>query len=90
MIVRDQARGVYGIDPSVSSTRGVPAVSISAAPQGGAELDLDGGDEPITSRTGSHPHKGPALVPISAGYVARVQLLQCRIQIVQALLNILV
>ena len=49
-VIRDQARGIYGLDPSVSSTRGVPAVSISAARGGGAELDLDGGDEPITSR----------------------------------------
>jgi cell division transport system ATP-binding protein len=28
-IVRDQARGIYGTDPTPSSTRGVPAVSVS-------------------------------------------------------------
>jgi cell division transport system ATP-binding protein len=28
-VVRDQARGIYGIDPSPSSTRGVPVVSVA-------------------------------------------------------------
>ncbi len=28
-VVRDQARGIYGIDPSPSTTRGVPAVSLA-------------------------------------------------------------
>ena len=48
-VIRDQARGIYGLDPSVSSTRGVPAVSISAtrAALGDPESELD---EPITSR----------------------------------------
>jgi ABC-type methionine transport system ATPase subunit len=29
-IIRDQARGIYGIDPSPSTTRGVPAVSLAS------------------------------------------------------------
>ncbi|MGA3351921.1 MAG: cell division ATP-binding protein FtsE [Acidimicrobiales bacterium] len=49
-VIRDQARGIYGLDPSVSSTRGVPAVSISAARAGQVEFDLGEGNEPITSR----------------------------------------
>jgi cell division transport system ATP-binding protein len=28
-VIRDQARGIYGIDPSPSSTRGVPVVSVA-------------------------------------------------------------
>jgi hypothetical protein len=49
-VIRDQARGIYGLDPTVSSTRGIPAVSISAMRAGSAELDLDDLDEPVTSR----------------------------------------
>jgi len=49
-IIRDQARGIYGLDPTVSSTRGVPAVSISAVRAGSIEADHDYPSEPITSR----------------------------------------
>ncbi|HTX00791.1 MAG TPA: cell division ATP-binding protein FtsE [Acidimicrobiales bacterium] len=36
-VVRDQARGIYGIDPSPSTTRGVPAVSLSGNGHGNGE-----------------------------------------------------
>jgi hypothetical protein len=49
-IIRDQARGIYGLDPMASSTRGVPVVAVSAVRAGSAELDLDDADEPVTSR----------------------------------------
>ena len=37
-VIRDQARGIYGLDPTVSSTRGVPAVSIAATRAGSGDL----------------------------------------------------
>ncbi|MGD1011327.1 MAG: cell division ATP-binding protein FtsE [Acidimicrobiales bacterium] len=50
-VIRDQARGIYGLDPTVSSTRGVPVVTAPTVTAGLAELGLhDDGDEPITSR----------------------------------------
>jgi hypothetical protein len=48
-VIRDQARGIYGLDPSVSTTRGVPAVSISAV-RAGSTFDFDEPGEPVTSR----------------------------------------
>jgi energy-coupling factor transporter ATP-binding protein EcfA2 len=49
-VIRDQARGIYGLDPTVSSTRGVPVVGVSAVRAGSADLDLDDAAEPVTSR----------------------------------------
>src|SRR5271165_175169 len=49
-IIRDQARGIYGLDPSASSTRGVPAVAVSAVRAGSTELGSEGMDEPVRSR----------------------------------------
>ena len=67
-VIRDQARGIYGLDPTVSATRGVPAVSISAARAGSVDLDIDdaerAGHEPPGGRPGT---QRPALMPISAG-----------------------
>jgi energy-coupling factor transporter ATP-binding protein EcfA2 len=49
-VIRDQARGIYGLDPTVSATRGVPAVSISAVRAGSVDLGTDDAEEPVTSR----------------------------------------
>jgi hypothetical protein len=49
-VIRDQARGIYGLDPTVSSTRGVPVVAVSAIRAGSADLDPDDPGEPLTSR----------------------------------------
>ena len=49
-VIRDQARGIYGLDPTVSSTRGVPAVTIAAARAGSGDLDFAEANEPVTSR----------------------------------------
>ena len=49
-VIRDQTRGIYGLDPTVSSTRGVPVVGVSAVRAGSADLDLDDAAEPVTSR----------------------------------------
>ncbi len=49
-VIRDQARGIYGLDPTVSSTRGVPVVAVSALRAGSADLDPDDPGEPVTSR----------------------------------------
>jgi cell division transport system ATP-binding protein len=49
-VIRDQARGIYGLDPTVSSTRGVPVVSVSAIRAGSADSDGDDSGEPVTSR----------------------------------------
>ena len=48
-VIRDQARGIYGLDPA-TSTRGVPAVAVSAGRAGTTEMPIDGADEPVTSR----------------------------------------
>src|ERR1035438_5389044 len=47
-IIRDQARGIYGLAPMAASTLGVPVVAVSAVRAGSAELDLDDADEPVT------------------------------------------
>ena len=47
-VIRDQARGIYGLDPATSS-RGVPAVAV-AARAGASEMASEGATEPITSR----------------------------------------
>jgi cell division transport system ATP-binding protein len=49
-IIRDQARGIYGLDPMASSTRGVPAVSIAASRAGSLGDDPDYPAETATSR----------------------------------------
>jgi ABC-type methionine transport system ATPase subunit len=49
-VIRDQVRGIYGLDPGASNTRGVPAVSITAARAGSDEADHDYAGEPVTSR----------------------------------------
>ncbi len=38
-IVRDQARGIYGLDPTPSGTRGIPAVAAAADRLGGLGLE---------------------------------------------------
>ena len=50
-VIRDQARGIYGLDPMLSTTRGVPVVSVTA-PRAATDLDLDleDADEPVSSR----------------------------------------
>ena len=42
-VIRDQARGIYGLDPSPSTTRGIPAVSLAAGLGAslGAAAELD-------------------------------------------------
>ena len=47
-VIRDQARGIYGLDPATS--RGVPAVAVSAGRAGMTEMPTDGADGPVTSR----------------------------------------
>jgi cell division transport system ATP-binding protein len=49
-IIRDQARGIYGLDPMASSTRGVPSVSIAASRAGSVGADPDYPAETATSR----------------------------------------
>jgi cell division transport system ATP-binding protein len=49
-IIRDQARGIYGLDPMASSTRGVPSVSIAASRAGSVGADPDYPVETATSR----------------------------------------
>jgi ABC-type methionine transport system ATPase subunit len=49
-VIRDQARGIYGLDPTLSSTRGVPAVSITAARAGSGEAAPAAAGEPAPSR----------------------------------------
>jgi cell division transport system ATP-binding protein len=49
-VIRDQARGIYGLDPTASSTRGVPAVSVSAVRAELAGVDPDDEDELVASR----------------------------------------
>jgi energy-coupling factor transporter ATP-binding protein EcfA2 len=48
-VIRDQARGIYGLDPT-TSTRGVPVVAVSAVRAGSTDLDPDDEDGPVTSR----------------------------------------
>ncbi|MFZ2057268.1 MAG: cell division ATP-binding protein FtsE [Acidimicrobiales bacterium] len=49
-VIRDQARGIYGLDPTASSTRGVPVVSVSAVRAELAGADPDDEDELVASR----------------------------------------
>jgi len=49
-VICDQERGIYGLDPTPSTTRGVPAVAVSAVRAGPSDLAIDGSDEPVTSR----------------------------------------
>ena len=47
-VIRDQARGIYGLDPATSSTAGsLPSPSARA---GASEMASEGATEPITSR----------------------------------------
>jgi hypothetical protein len=46
-IIRDQARGIYGIDPTPSTTRGVPAVSLTS---GSAVSTDSGAARPVARR----------------------------------------
>ena len=50
-VIRDQARGIYGLDPMLSTTRGVPVVSVTATRAAtDLDLDLEDADEPVSSR----------------------------------------
>jgi len=49
-VIRDQARGIYGLDPTPSSSRGVPAVSVATVRTGSSDGSPDDLDGPITSR----------------------------------------
>ena len=49
-VIRDQVRGIYGLDPMTTSTRGVPVVAVSAVRAGSTDLDPDDEDGPVTSR----------------------------------------
>ncbi len=42
-MVRDQARGIYGLDPTPSSTRGIPAVAVAADRLSGLSLEEPAG-----------------------------------------------
>jgi cell division transport system ATP-binding protein len=46
-IIRDQARGIYGIDPTPSTSRGVPAVSLVS----GSAVSSDSAERPLTRRS---------------------------------------
>ena len=93
-VVRDQARGIYGLDPTTSTTRGVPVVAVSAV-RGGVRRCGPGrrgrtGDE--SSRSGPGPERA-ALMPISAGYVARetaTNLWRNRLMAIAAILTVAV
>jgi len=56
-VIRDQARGIYGLDPTPSTTRGVPVVRLGDGAAPGASAGDDPGErrttpdgEPVTSR----------------------------------------
>jgi len=50
-VIRDQARGIYGLDPTQSTTRGVPAIAGAHAVVGARVLESDDEyGEPVTSR----------------------------------------
>jgi cell division transport system ATP-binding protein len=50
VVIRDQARGIYGLDPSITSTRGVPVVSIPSTSASSARSEADGAKEQPASR----------------------------------------
>ena len=93
-VIRDQARGIYGLDPTASSTRGVPAVSVSAVRAELAGVDPDDEDELVASRQETvRAREGAALMPISAGYVVRetaTNLWRNRLMAVAAVLTVAV
>jgi cell division transport system ATP-binding protein len=45
-IIRDQARGIYGIDPTPSTSRGVPAVSLAS----GSAVSMDPSERSVARR----------------------------------------
>ena len=50
-VIRAHARGIYGLDPMLSTTRGVPVVSVTATRAAtDLDLDLEDADEPVSSR----------------------------------------